>query len=217
MYSTYFVNLFFFKIDENEKKIAELIEAKSKEIELKEKLTEEKAALEANVSELKAKLDELTLRYRNLNEEKLNEGEAYQAEVEHLKHKIRELKENQKGLELVNQSLRMDVEGLNKEKAFIISQNENAQAKAMQDYLALQEKYTDVNFKLNKATKDSQQYEMWVKEKEEVLTSLDRERNNLSVSLRQESKEKLDTLDKLKQIETLLTRVGFEFAVENSS
>ena len=197
------------KVSDCEEKIEQLESEKRHEVELKESLVEAKASLGAQLSESKLKLEELNAKWHRLNEDKLNENEASRAEVESLRQRMDELEGQARKSEAINQSIRLEVESLNKEKAFIISQNENSHNKVMQNFLGLQEKYTDVNFKLNKVDKENRELDAEMKESERRIHGLENERGQLIISLKQESLEKADALEKSKQADALLNKVFF--------
>jgi chromosome segregation ATPase len=189
------------------RQIALLEDDKVSEMAAKENLIEEKQSLESELDEFKLELEDLNKKYAILIEEKFNDNAANEAAIVSLTTKITGLTEELRNREASLQTMRMDVESLNKEKAFIISQNESTQSKVLHDLMSLQEKFADVNFRFDKASKENAKFEALLKEKTEALEISDSERKDLIISLKKESIEKTEAVEKLNQLDALLIKV----------
>lgn len=187
------------KIDEANEKLKTLEDEKLDIMRMRDKF-------ESDLSELSKEYDASNQEYTRFKEEKLNEIEINQSEIQNLKQRIDDLSESLNHLEKVNQGLQVDLDSLNKEKSFILNQNETTQCKVLQDVLSWQEKYTEVNFQLNKTKKENEQYEQVVKEKSDMVTAMEKERAEMVILLKQEALEKKDALDKLKQLDSLMNK-----------
>jgi chromosome segregation ATPase len=166
-----------------------------------------KEGLESKLTDMSQKHDELCKNYDELNQLKQEENQSNKKEIVLFNSKLSELNKSLKRKESKIQDLQLEITSLNKEKVFIISQNENNHTKVMQDMLSLQEKFTDVNFKFKKLREESEILNQNIKEKNEIKESLERNISNLKISLKQESIEKNDTKEKNKQLEVLIAKV----------
>ena len=128
--------------------------------------------------------------------------------IKNLNIQIDDLNEKLKELEKSNSNLKLEIDSLNKEKTFIIGQNDATHQKVLQDYFSLQEKYTNVNYEFNKISKDFQHIEIILKEKEILLNQLEIEKNILETNLKQESRDKYELLEKLKHFENTISKVN---------
>jgi chromosome segregation ATPase len=195
------------KLKSNEQKIALLTKEKLDETHLKEKQIEINKNLEKDLSNLNFKLTDLNSKYDFLSTEKYNENEASTNHINSLNRKIEELNETVRNLENFNFSLKLDIEGLNKEKSFIINQNDSSQQKVMQDFLSLQEKHTSVSYQHDKLNKDFSDMNALVKEKERLCANLEAKVNQLRQEKDAEINEKKELLTKLTIQESTISNV----------
>lgn len=197
------------KLNSSEAKVQNVIKEKSAETLLKEKQIEINKSLEKDLANLKIKLAELNSKYDFLSTEKYNENEAHSNHINSLNRKIEELHETVKNLENLNFSLKLDIESLNKEKSFIMSQNDSAQQKVLQDFLSLQEKHTSVNYQHDKLVADFSEMNSLVKEKERLCANLEAKINQLRQEKEHETNEKKELIAKLTLQESTISRVMF--------
>ncbi len=112
-----------------------------------------------------------------------------------------------RNLENINFSLKLDIDGLNKEKSFIMNQNESSQQKVIQDFLSLQEKHTSVSYQHDKLISDFSEMNALVKEKERLCANLEAKVNQLRQEKEIEINEKKELQTKLTLNESEITRV----------
>ena len=199
------------QLSEYEAKVNELDDLIGHEKELKENLRAHNESLRVKLDETINNLDDSKAKHLKLNQSFTEEAEKTNSQINLLNDKIAELNGVVKELEKVNAALKLEIDGLVKEKTFIIAQNESAHAKVMQDYLMLQEKFTDVSYQLNKLSKENGQMLGLIQEKETHLNMLENEKSQLGLSLKQEGREKLDALDNVKHLDSLNSKVNISF------
>ena len=200
-------------INEYEMNVNDLNEKLQQECQLRENF------LMRNL-ELDAKLNETSNLLKNSEEHNVAITEANQIEsksnsdkILKLNQEIEELSQKLKDLENINSNLKLDIDSLNKEKLFIISQNDNTHQKVLHDYLALQEKYSGVNYQLTKMSKDNTQLVNSIKEREQLYGQLENDKTQMAFALKQEIKDKNDALDRIKQMELFITKVSSKFSI----
>ena len=132
------------------------------------------------------------------------------AAIKMLEENIQQLTGQVNDLGQLVSGLRLDVEAVNKEKSFIIGQNESAHSKVMQDFLALQEKHTDVSYQLNRASKERAEDLGVIRGLRDELGRVQGDRARVEESLRERVKEKDEALEKINYLETLSKKVSFD-------
>lgn len=197
------------KLKEVEKAMNDLREEKDCETLYKEKVIEKNENLNKVLEETKTNLRDAQNNILKINKERDEENETNRIVIEDLNYKITKLKEQISGLDQEITNLKLDIDSLNKEKAFIITQNENAQQKMMQDYLNLQEKHTNINYLYNRATKENTELSAVVQKNESKIAGLESEKTELNQALKQETREKLDSLERIKHLDSTIVKVIF--------
>lgn len=204
------------KINELEKSILDLDDLLKQEKQINENLYSKNEILELKLTDSLNQLEESEQMNSKLTKENLADNEKNELKISQLQNDLTNLNAKLKDTETFNQNLKFEIDSLNKEKTFIISQNESTHQKVLQDYFSLQEKYTGVNYQFNKLSKDNQQIELAIKEKEALLNQIESEKNELNLNLKQESRDKSDLIDKLKNSELTISKVIvylFKFSV----
>lgn len=204
------------KINELEKSILDLDDLLKQEKQINENLYSKNEILELKLTDSLNQLEESEQMNSKLTKENLADNEKNELKISQLQNDLTNLNAKLKDTETFNQNLKFEIDSLNKEKTFIISQNESTHQKVLQDYFSLQEKYTGVNYQFNKLSKDNQQIELAIKEKEALLNQIENEKNELNLNLKQESRDKSDLIDKLKNSELTISKVIvylFKFSV----
>lgn len=154
---------------------------------------------------------------KELEDFKMNSEESRQSYVEQIGVKTDTIEELEKSVEKltrdvsdlnkVNSGLRQEIEALNKEKSFIIGQNESSHSKVMQDYLMLQEKHTDVSYQLNNASKEKADDLNVIRGLREDLLRIQGEKAQLEEDLKEEYKDKADLMEKNNYLENVSKKV----------
>lgn len=204
------------KINDLEKSILDLDDLLKQEKQINENLYSKNEILELKLTDSLNQLEESKQMNSKLTKENLADNENNELKISQLQNDLTNLNAKLKDTETFNQNLKFEIDSLNKEKTFIISQNESTHQKVLQDYFSLQEKYTGVNYQFNKLSKDNQQIELAIKEKEALLNQIESEKNELNLNLKQESRDKSDLIDKLKNSELTISKVIvylFKFSV----
>ncbi len=183
-----------------EKGLTKLEAELKKEVDACEGLKLKKEELTSALTEALEKIEHLELKLKETNETLKGEVEAKEAEIERLEEKI-------EGLEKQLGEARKDVEGLGKEKAFIVEQSASTQAKAMHELLALQEKCAEVSYELGKASKEREASLGVVGEKEACVSQLRAEKKELETEIRREKREKTEAIEKVLALETVAAKV----------
>jgi chromosome segregation ATPase len=194
---------------------AKLSETESKQESLKSELKAnelEKNELAAKIvkleSELEVSLDEIK-ELKELREERRQENDSFENEINKLRDQISKLEQEKSKMEKLNLSLEQKIEALNKEKAFIVNQNEQQHKTVLSDYLSLQEKLTDLNYQINRLTSENSELKSFSKESKTMLENYENDFNELSSKFKQEVDEKNDALNKAKHFETMLEKVKY--------
>lgn len=201
------------KITELEKTQIELDDYLKQEKLINENLHSKKEDLELKLTDLMSQLDESKEANLKLTQEMLESNQKNEQKIKKLQSEINDLNEQMKDLDKLNFNLKLDVDSLNKEKAFIIGQNESTHQKVLHDYLNLQEKYTSVNYEFNKVRKDNLELEAQLKERDQLLHQFEYEKNQLGLNLKQETRDKADLNEKLRQFELTISKVISYFSI----
>lgn len=174
---------------------------------LNESLASKFDDLKAKLAEAEITLNEKNEKIAELIKEHSEEANQMNLEIKSLNENITNLTNQLSDLKQESSELKQKIESLNKEKTFIIDQNENSHSKVMQDYLLLQEKHTDVNYQFNKLTKDYAENMNVIKEKEQSLMKLRNCESQLEFELKKETREKNEAFEKVNYLESLATKV----------
>jgi chromosome segregation ATPase len=197
------------KIKEYEKQISELNDEKQSTLMIIEKMREKNDKLELGIDNLNQDVNKLTLDLETLTEIKNTNEEKYKKEINELSKKIIESERHNEKLKKLNFDLKLEVDALKKEKSFIITQNDSTQQKVLQDYLNLQEKHADTKMELNKLKNDHSIIELSIKEKDQLIKTLELDKNQLNLSLKSEITEKKEALEKIKLLDKTNLQVCF--------
>lgn len=196
------------KLSETESKQESLkSELKVQELEKNElaaKLTKLESELEVSLDEIK----ELKICIDTLREDRRQENDSFENEINKLRDQISKLEQEKSKMEKLNLNLEQRIEALNKEKAFIVNQNEQQHKTVLSDYLGLQEKLTDLNYQINRLTSQNTELKSFSKESKTMLENYENDFNELSSKFKQEVDEKNDALNKAKHFENMLEKVN---------
>ncbi len=197
-------------VQENEKRINELNDEKQSTLMIVEKMREKNDKLETDIVSFNQDLDKLKLDYDSLNDAKTKESEKNKKELNDLEKKLTDSSDENEKLKKANFDLKIEVDGLVKEKSFIINQNDSAQHKVLKDYLSLQEKHASIKMEMNKLNLDYEKLDGLVKEKEQAIKCLEMDKSQLGLSLKLEGNEKTEVLERLKSLELQHSQVRSE-------
>ena len=197
------------KIKEFEKQVSELNDEKQSSLMIIEKMREKNDKLELEIENLNQDINRLNLDLENLTETKNKNEENFKKEINELNKKIGELERENDKLNKSNFDLKLEVDALKKEKSFIINQNDSTQQKVLQDYLNLQEKHANIKMEFNKLKNDHSVIELSLREKEQMIKTLELDNNQLDLSLKSEIKEKKEALEKIKTLDKTNLQVYF--------
>ena len=199
------------KIRNLDEQVENLSREKSEETLLKEKQIQTCKNLDMELANKKNELHDLNSKYDALSIAKTNENEENADHIERLNSEIVELKDTIKDLEKLNFNAKLDIESLNKEKNFIMNQNESTQQKVLQDFLSLQEKHTSVSYQFEKLTNDFGQLNSLIKEKERSNVNLEAKISALKQEKENEFNEKKDLILKIKLLDSTINKVNILF------
>lgn len=194
------------KIRKSEENYQTLTLEKSTESSAKEEQIKMNKALELKLDELKSELKQLNVKLDSLKIEKFNENEAHAKYANDLLAKIEQLNQIIKSLESSNFQAKLDIESLNKEKVFIMTQNDSSHQKVLQDYLSLQEKQTNVSYQYEKLNKDFAEINVVLREKVRLIDSLEEKINELKKDIENEVYEKKDLIAKMTGQDSIVSK-----------
>ena len=164
--------------------------------------------MSAKIVEFESKLDTsrieivtLEASLSDLGEEKRGDEETNEVE----KKKIEKAKKAK--LKKANTTLESEIESLNKEKSFIINQNEHQHKIVLGDYLSQQEKLTDLSYQINKLTSENDELKKTASEGRKHLKKSETELGEINLKLILEINEKNDALEKIRTFESQIEKV----------
>lgn len=203
-------------VKEQNERILELESEKKNLNEKTNELNENLKANSINNEELKTKVKDQELiiknfeiNSKNLQESLEKEKNCFEDRIQCLDKEILNLNEKITLFEKNEFNFKLEIESLNKEIKFIVSQNEQQNSKLMQDYLALQEKYNKASFEMEMANVANLEKNKIVSEKNDMAIKLESEKNSLSLKLEQEKMEKNQFYDRMKSLESINEKVRF--------
>jgi len=196
------------KISQLNKNATDLDDLLRQEKQINENVYSKNENLDSKLTEALTSIQELKEMNNKLNDERTKENVNNENKINSLLAQLDELNIRLKESEKNGVQLKLEIDSLNKEKTFIIGQNESTHQKVLQDYFALQEKYTSVNYQFNKLSKDNLQTEAINKEKENLISQIENEKNQLILNLKQETREKTEFAEKIKHFEATVSKVS---------
>lgn len=143
----------------------------------------------------------------DLKEDKRRNDETNEAEKKKLDEKIEKLEDQIARLKKANTTLESEIESLNKEKSFIINQNEHQHKIVLGDYLSQQEKLTDLSYQINKLTSEKDELKKTASEAREHLKKSETELGEINLKLKLEVNDKNDALEKIRTLESQIEKV----------
>lgn len=175
---------------------------------LNESLAKKSNDLSNRLADTLKELEDLKVSSEESSQSYVQQIEVKTDTIEELEKSVEKLTGDVSDLNKVNSGLRQEIEALNKEKSFIIGQNESSHSKVMQDYLMLQEKHTDVSYQLNKARKEKADDLSVIRGLKEDLMRIQGEKARLEESLKGEFKDKADLMEKNNHLENVSKKVS---------